>query len=126
MFQDPGDENPEESMKAYAELFMPVFRMHPTFSFSETMIVLQNVKRRFDQSPPHLVNDDEKEQCLLERRDLKNTRWDCTYSYWEWDACGGPIYTMFMWGFGLLFVVIGIEVLYQTPSAIFSMQKPKD
>jgi ABC-type multidrug transport system ATPase subunit len=116
----------EDSWRALSESWTPYFRMHPTFTFSETMIVMQQLKRRFDQSPPDMVTDNEKKQCLDDRAQLKNLRWDCTYSYWEWDACGGPIYSMLMWGFGLLFVVVGIEVLYQTPSAIFSMQKPKD
>merc|ERR1711871_1341901 len=92
----------EDSMRASAEAWTPIFRTHPTFTFSEFMIVMQQLKRRFDQSPPHLVNEDQKKECLLDRAELKNVRWECTYSYWEWDACGGPIYTSIAWGVVLL------------------------
>ena len=56
------------------------------------------------------MSDEQKRLCQIDRDNFKNNRWDCTYSYWEWDACGGPIYTMFAWGFGLMFMVIGLEV----------------
>jgi ATP-binding cassette subfamily A (ABC1) protein 3 len=115
-----------DSFKAYAEWATPFLRTHPTFVFSEVMIVLQQLYTRFQMVPPEIVKDEDREACLQERSKLKNQRWDCAYGYWEWDACGGPICTSFVWGFALIFVVIVLEVLFQTPWAIFAMQKLRD
>jgi hypothetical protein len=109
-----------------AEFWTKFLRFHPTFTFSEALIVAQNVNGRFKQTPPDTVSDEQKRLCQIDRDNFKNNRWDCTYSYWEWDACGGPIYTMFAWGFGLMFMVIGLEVLFQTPAATFASQKARD
>jgi ABC-type multidrug transport system ATPase subunit len=116
----------EGGYRESAEFYTPLLRVHPTFAFSECMWVLQQVHGRFQGSPPDQVKQAEKDKCLEDRADLKNVRWECTYSFWDWDACGGPIYTSLAWGVVMMFAVMALEVLYQTPSAIYGMQKLRD
>jgi ABC-type Na+ transport system ATPase subunit NatA len=116
----------EDSWRAYAESRTFILRAHPTFTFSETLAVIQQLYERFEQTPPDIVKEEDKVKCREDRAEFKNVRWECTYSYWDFDACGGPIFYSFAWGFGLIFAVIGLEVLFQTPAAIFGMQKTRD
>jgi ABC-type multidrug transport system ATPase subunit len=118
----------DEDNRGWAEGYTWLFRLHPTFCFSEALNVLNLLDARFQNTPPELEFADpaEMERCLDDRDELKNARWDCTMSFWDWEACGGVIYTSLAYGILMMFLVVGLEVLQQTPSFLSWYQKMSD
>jgi ABC-type multidrug transport system ATPase subunit len=112
----------ENSYAGTAQALTPLLRMHPIFCLSESMNLLYQLDSRFQVQPPEELEEADKEICRQAREAGENARWSCAESFWDWDACGGAIYTSIGYGFIMMFLVMGLEVLAQTPSFVFWYQ----
>jgi ATP-binding cassette subfamily A (ABC1) protein 3 len=109
-----------------AEALTPVLRLHPNFCMSEALNIALTVQRTLENNPPSEISDEDKLMCQEQLAEGEVPRWGCAESLWDWSACGGAIYTSFAYSILMMAGVLILEVLSQTPSAVFAYQKTQD